>query len=96
MIDWHHSNPLTACGVTPKLALRALTHRRHSHYPANDGITALSHHVATCKRRGEERAAIDYRLRKEPLSQEKQLSLRKREREKGETERKRERVRGKG
>lgn len=41
----------TGCpGVTPKLALKALTHRQHTHYPANDGITALTHHVATCKR----------------------------------------------
>lgn len=43
----------TGCpGVTPKLALRVLTHRQHTHYPANDGITALTHHVATCKRWG--------------------------------------------
>lgn len=41
----------TGCpGVTAKLALRVLTHRLHTHYPANDGITALTHHVATCKR----------------------------------------------
>lgn len=39
--------------VTPKLALRVLTHRQHTHYPANDGITALTHHVATCKRWGD-------------------------------------------
>lgn len=44
----------TGCpGVTPKLALRVLTHRQHTHYPANDGITALTHHVATCKRWGD-------------------------------------------
>lgn len=35
--------------VTPKLALRVLTQRRRTHYPANDGITALTHRVATCK-----------------------------------------------
>ncbi len=39
--------------VTPKLALKVLTHRLHKHYPANDGITALTHHVATCKRWGD-------------------------------------------
>lgn len=52
--------------VTPKLALRVLTQRRRTHYPANDGITALTHLVATCKwwGRGGAEAAIDYRLRK--------------------------------
>lgn len=39
--------------VTAKLAFRVLTHRQHTHYPANDGITALTHHVATCKRWGD-------------------------------------------
>ena len=64
--------------VTAKLALRAPTHRQHTHYPANDGITALTHRVATCKRRedGDRLPAAESRL----LSQEKQLSLRERER----------------
>ena len=63
--------------VTAKLALRALTHRQHTHYPANDGITALTHRVATCKRRkdGDRLPAAESQL----LSQEKQLSLKQRE-----------------
>lgn len=41
----------TGCpGVKAKLALKVLTHSQHTYYPANDGITALTHHVATCKR----------------------------------------------
>lgn len=39
--------------VTPKLALRVLTQRQHTHYPTNDGITALTHRVATCKQWGD-------------------------------------------
>ena len=45
--------PTDCFGVKAKLALRVLTHRQPTHYPANDGITALTHHVATCKRREE-------------------------------------------
>lgn len=74
----------TGCpGVTPKLALRVLTHRQHTHYPANDGITALTHHVATCKRWEDGNRLSP---EKEERSQEKQLSVRKKEIKKGSKE----------